>query len=424
MGTRGHRSHNPKTRIGRAAQAVVESLEIRRLLSGVTIYVDQSATGTSTGADWADAYTNLQTALATAQADGPSATNPITIDVAQGTYSPGSAASNTFQLLSDVALYGGFASGGSATADPAAYPTVLSGGGTSYNVVTGSGTDATAVLDGFTIAGGNADGDGGSSSSYGGGIYTNPGEPTISNCTFTANFGIYGGAMFNRSTGSGGPAPTVVNCIFTGNSAGDPGGAAGGGAIFNATAFPAITDCAFIGNRSTNFGGAINNAFSSPTIVNCTFTDNSGSTGAAIVDAFEFGSTVTNCVLWGDSGSAEIVDYGGATGTTATYSDVQGGFSGVGNISADPMFIDAADGNVALQATSPCIDAGSTAAVPSGVTTDLAGHPRIVDGTVDMGAYEHPSAVDWTGDGDGINWRDPANWSNNAVPTQFDNVIR
>src|SRR5580704_5093893 len=89
-----------------------ESLETRRLLSGTTIYVDQSATGANSGADWADAYTNLQTALSAAQADGPSASNPITINVAQGTYSPGGSSANTFQLINEVALNGGFPSGG------------------------------------------------------------------------------------------------------------------------------------------------------------------------------------------------------------------------------------------------------------------------------------------------------------------------
>jgi hypothetical protein len=76
-----------------------------------------------------------------------------------------------------------------------------------------------------------------------------------------------------------------------------------------------------------------------------------------------------------------------------TYSDVDGSYAGTGNIDADPLFVSTAD--LHLQSTSPCIDAGSNAAVPSGVTTDLDGDPRIVDGpdadsiaTVDMGAYE------------------------------------
>ena len=94
---------------------------------------------------------------------------------------------------------------------------------------------------------------------------------------------------------------------------------------------------------------------------------------------------------------------------TVTYSDIQGGYPGTGNINADPKFVDAASGNLRLQPDSPAIDAGNNAAVPTGVTTDLDGSPRLVDipgvpnsvaGYVDMGAYEvsrAPQSSMWTG---------------------------
>jgi len=83
-----------------------------------------------------------------------------------------------------------------------------------------------------------------------------------------------------------------------------------------------------------------------------------------------------------------------------TYSDVQGGYTGAGNIDANPSFVDAVGGNLRLGACSPCVDAGNNNAVPGGVSTDLDGNPRFVDDTgfrdtgegpspiVDMGAYE------------------------------------
>ncbi len=83
-----------------------------------------------------------------------------------------------------------------------------------------------------------------------------------------------------------------------------------------------------------------------------------------------------------------------------TYSDIRGGWPGEGKLNADPLFVDAAGGNLRLMLDSPAIDAGNNAAVPAGVTTDLDGNPRFVDiptipdtgnGTpplVDMGAYE------------------------------------
>jgi len=60
--------------------------------------------------------------------------------------------------------------------------------------------------------------------------------------------------------------------------------------------------------------------------------------------------------------------------------------SGDGNISSDPDFVNAANGDYHLWYTSPCIDAGSNGYVQG--ATDLDGNPRIINGTVDMGSYE------------------------------------
>ena len=94
--------------------------------------------------------------------------------------------------------------------------------------------------------------------------------------------------------------------------------------------------------------------------------------------------TLTNCILWGDSAPTgpEIFNYG-TSSPTVSYSDVQGGWSGIDNINADPLFADA-DGR--LSPGSPCIDAGNNSAVT--VITDLDGNPRIVGIAVDMGAFE------------------------------------
>jgi hypothetical protein len=59
-----------------------------------------------------------------------------------------------------------------------------------------------------------------------------------------------------------------------------------------------------------------------------------------------------------------------------------------GNISADPLFVNTANGNYRLQSGSPAINAGRNKA-PDLPKRDLANHPRIVDGIVDMGAYEY-----------------------------------
>ena len=92
--------------------------------------------------------------------------------------------------------------------------------------------------------------------------------------------------------------------------------------------------------------------------------------------------TVTNAILWGSTTSAE--DMLGGPGTFwVGYSDIEGGWSGTGNISTDPLFVDPANGDYHLQADSPCIDAGTPVGAPA---TDLEGTPR--DAAPDMGAYE------------------------------------
>ena len=77
--------------------------------------------------------------------------------MAVGTYIPGTAEADTFQLLDGVTIKGGYAGYGDVR-DVEIYETILSGDNNRYHVVTGSGTGATAVLDGFTVTGGNADG--------------------------------------------------------------------------------------------------------------------------------------------------------------------------------------------------------------------------------------------------------------------------
>ena len=77
-----------------------------------------------------------------------------------------------------------------------------------------------------------------------------------------------------------------------------------------------------------------------------------------------------------------------------TYSLVQGGYVGAGNINEDPEFVDSANDDLQLASDSPCIDAGDNT-VPGMPAVDLDGKPRFIDGNgdmsalVDMGAYEY-----------------------------------
>jgi hypothetical protein len=127
----------------------------------------------------------------------------------------------------------------------------------------------------------------------------------------------------------------------------------------------------------------------------CTITQNSGYALSLIGGAI----TIVNSILYGDS-IAEVYPLGNAP--SVSYTDLQGGGfgPGPGNVDADPLFLNAGAGDYRLGFGSPAVDAGNNAAVPGGVTMDLAGLPRFVDdpakpdtgaGTppiVDMGAYE------------------------------------
>ncbi len=197
---------------------------------------------------------------------------------------------------------------------------------------------------------------------------------TLTNCTFTGNTAIYeGGGMRNYES-----SPTLTNCIFSGNSAYN------GGGMYNGDSSPTLTNCIFSDNLAYTGGGMYNAAMSSPTLTNCTFTGNSANAGGGMFNDYS-SPIVTNCILWGDL-SNEFYDY--YSSPNVTYSDVEGGYIGTGNIDADPLFVDAATGDVHLQKGSPCIDTGTDA----GVYTDMEGDIRPLRGGFDMGVDEVRSA--------------------------------
>jgi len=235
------------------------------------LYVSTNALGANDGTSWTDAYTDLQAALAFARV------NPQIdeIWVAAGTYAPGPVGdeSATFQLLSGVSLYGGFAGWEKTRGqrEVATHHTILSGDigrddvygsgvwyigwnrntANSAHVVTGSGTDATARLDGFTIVAGSTGANGtpaGSPDMYGGGLYNIAGSPTIANCTFKRNLAAFahGGGVYNSDS-----SPTFTNCIFIENYVHLGQGAA----IANVgNSSPVIIDSAFVRNRCVGSG--------------------------------------------------------------------------------------------------------------------------------------------------------------------------
>jgi len=259
---------------------------------------------------------------------------------------------------------------------------------------------------------------GNKSSGNGGGVLDDFCSPTFINCIFVGNMAATdGGGIYDESS-----SLTLANCVFSGNSASADGGGICdysssstltnctfsnntsyvGGGIYSDSRRPSsetLTDCAFAADEASGAGGGMYIYHDmTTTLTNCTFGDNLSLKQAGGIFLFAEGdispgssASLTNCVLWGDT-VGEIynfnVDVGSHAEAAVTYSDVQGGYDGMGNINADPLFVNAAGGNLQLQSGSPCIDAGSNSAVALGVTTDLGGNPRIAGGVVDMGAYE------------------------------------
>lgn len=197
-----------------------------------TLYVDVGTSGPQLGTSWANAFAELRTALNTA-AVACAKVNQLW--VAEGNYTPappGGERKDTFRLMNGLAVYGGFPQGGSDLAgrDPGEYETVLCGdtndtdgrwrpglgskgnNENSFHVVDGSYTDSTAILDGFTIRGGHADGED-RPNNQGAGMYMAYGSPTVKNCVFTQNTASKeGGCLYCLSS-----IPIFENCIVLDN---------------------------------------------------------------------------------------------------------------------------------------------------------------------------------------------------------------
>jgi hypothetical protein len=286
--------------------------------SAEVIFVDADAPGVNNGNSWTDAYYYLQDALAAASSSDK-------IRVAQGTYKPDQGdgitsgdRTATFQLKNGVAINGGYAGVGAPDPDARdidAYETILSGdlnsndignlqdesrAENSYHVVTGSGTDANAVLEGFTITAGNAYNDKCSIYDNGGGMYNHSGNPTVINCTFTRNTasdqcGGGGAGMYNNQSN-----PTVINCTFAGNEyiiADDDGG----GGMCNYESNPTLIDCIFTDNASNGDGGGMLNSNSNPTLTRCTFINNSSAHEGGAMENGHSSPVLTHCVFINNS---------------------------------------------------------------------------------------------------------------------------
>ncbi len=307
--------------------------------------------------------------------------------------------------------------------------TLLSVNGPQVTTINAAGYNSSVVdmsvdstIDGFTLTGGSASSGGGiravdhavvrnmiitgNSATSGGGISANN-TLLLENSTISNNSGGFGGGL-NLSNGS---VATLINNRFEGNSATDGGAiykarngavtleknllsgnsaSRTGGGLYAFIGAAVTVNNSLIVNNSAGWygGGGIYSRGWNTNITNSTVTGNSSSRWAGIYAPA--GSVVLNSILWGNSGG------NASTGLDIRYSISE--FTGVGNVDADPLFVDAANGDYQLQAGSAAIDSASSA---NGITDDFDGTSRPQDGDglgagttgdgsdYDMGAYEY-----------------------------------
>jgi hypothetical protein len=249
---------------------------------------------------------------------------------------------------------------------------------------------------------------GNASEMFAGGIMCAWSHPTLINCTVTGNtswwggggiFGLEGGFTLkesivsnNFSYGGGGginvwgpisgnEGVVIEDCKVSGNQSDSDGG----GIMLDEDVDAIITRTSVVDNYASGYIGGIDVMNTYATLNNVTVSGNTSGGGGGI-GLTGANVDITNSIVWENTGN-EVWVYSGSA--TVTYSDIEGGYDGEGNIDADPLFTDANNGGFTLQVGSPCIDAG-TADLNGDGTEDITDY----SGTApDMGAYEFYLAV-------------------------------
>jgi Tol biopolymer transport system component len=234
-----------------------------------------------------------------------------------------------------------------------------------------------AVLAGFTLTNGytRANGDLDQEQS-GGGVWCEGPSAVLSNCVLTGNGafnnggGLYDGTLYNctvagneAESGGGAAGGVLYNCTLTGNEAGS-GGGVNDGVLYN---------CVLTSNRATRGGGT-----SGGILFNCTLAFNSATRGGGTS-----GGILYNCIVYYNNASIGSNSFYGTLSYTCTAPNP----GGQGNITSEPQFVDATAGDYRLLPSSPCMDTGINQDWMNGAK-DLAGNLRVLNSTVDMGAYE------------------------------------
>ena len=405
---------------------------------GNIIYVTQTGNGTREGNNWANACSDIGTALSLARMYNTD------IWVAEGIYYGDTTGYNAFTMMEGINVYGGFAGNEGedfdlSSRDFDAHPTILDGQNTRRVLVQTESFKKITKWDGFTIQNGYISG-------TGGGAYLRV-NSLLSNCTITHNLatgsggGIYGYGynssytdsiylqnctfIDNTTNSSGGGAyissnSSLLYCTFTHNTSHSNSGGlyaytsniscctfthnkSGSNAGGLTAEYSRVSNCLVANNTSYGNGGGM---YGYGNISNCTFVNNestySNSCGG-FYSSYTSRTYMTNCIVWGNRNKGKISNI---TGTfSCSYTAVEGGKAGEGNILIltentgskpfYPFFVHPSDtvgssdstlnADWRLTSNSPCINHGVNVNVGA---TDLAGNPRIQKDTIDIGCYE------------------------------------
>lgn len=410
------------------------------------LYVKADAAGQQNGRCWRDAYRDLQDALDHARAQSEVAE----IWVARGVYRPARGSGSraeSFRLVDGVRVYGGFV--GNETLleqrnpDPLTNGTRLSGDlldddaagnrqDNSYNVVSAIGLSSGAVLDGFTVSGGFADGT--RHQAQGGAVHISAADVRIDRCLLAGNAAVEGGAIYidsgspllrgcivrdNAAQRGGalhvvGGAPRVEFATFLKNQASESGGDVlaggaaetlllhtrllGGGAVRGGSLAAGedglieAVNCVITGAQAAATGGAVQlDGRAIARLINCTVVDNSAAATGGVYATAQSAAFIQSTILWANHDvSSGLGEAAQLALDAAALADVQyscltgwsGKFGGVGNHGDDPAFV-APDGglaaDLALRPDSPCIDAGNSDAFGDALMDKGLGHEYEVD---------------------------------------------
>jgi hypothetical protein len=385
------------------------------------LYVDKTANGTGKGSSWENSISELADALVWAKLNYKAswATTPLQIYVAGGTYKPlyspkdgvdfgtDQTRDNTFLMVNNVEIYGGFAGIETALADRdlsvVANQTILSGDlGTAnentdnaYHVMVSAGEVGTARLDGFTITGG----------------YANSTDKYVVNTKEA--YSCSGAGIYNSESN-----PLYKNLIIKENSCSESGGG-----MFSYSSTPNLQNVAIENNQAKDGGGMANQYHSYATLLNVLIKNNNASLyGNGLYNVDQSSATLTNSSIVGNKATIDnqtvVVPVGCASQNSSVtlknsivWDDITGDFTAEyslikdksntdnGNIDATVLtdvniFIDPNNGDYTLKNTSPALNAGSNDLYTGtlGADKDLAGNARlfgsVTSDVIDMGAYE------------------------------------